>query len=408
MIESRTQGTGPAGTIDIAVTDAIDISRLGLINTSSNSAGRAGAITVRAGRLSIDAVAPDEFAGILSAASDRGDAGTVTVQIAGAARLVNGAQIGTSTFGAGRAGSVRLIASDVLIGSRSTVAAAARPGSFGQTGTVSVTARNSITLDGGKLSIQNDATVDNPLVLSPTLMSVAARDITLRNNGHITARSTGNIAASDIDVRFTNRLWLDPSAISADAIGHGGDIRVAGGKVVVLDHSGVTTSSLNGIAGDITLRADALVMINGFIAAHGDPQGGSDGNVTVDVHALVPSGGMLFVDQFPRLIDPEGFGFNVILAASPRGVTITAPVFDIAGGMKQISATPIAVGALSHNRCEVGQGSTFVQSGRGGLRPTASGMIRPELLAADGVRKQGGASERPTFLVAYDTQGRCR
>jgi hypothetical protein len=108
---------------------------------------------------------------------------------------------------------------------------------------VSVTATESITLsNGGHLSIENNATVADPGKLVPTALVVSAPDITLKD-AQITAASTGNVAASDVQISFANQLLLDPSGITTSAnMGNGGSISIQGGKFMALENSQITTS----------------------------------------------------------------------------------------------------------------------------------------------------------------------
>ncbi len=110
--------------------------------------------------------------------------------------------------------------------------------------------------NGGILSIRNHATVADPSRLTPTLLSVSAPRVTLKD-ASITAESTGNIAASDIQIRFGDRMVVDPSSITTSANqGAGGDITIAGGNGLLwLDHSQITTSVGTGNGGDINIRA---------------------------------------------------------------------------------------------------------------------------------------------------------
>ena len=84
----------------------------------------------------------------------------------------------------------------------------------------------------------------------------------------------------------------------------------------------------------------------------------------------------------PFVFQPGAFGVNVIQAAAPSGVSgtisSTTPALDIAGSLKGLSADVITVGKLGMDLCRVGATSSFTSLGRGGLRPSAAGMIRPE------------------------------
>jgi hypothetical protein len=110
------------------------------------------------------------------------------------------------------------------------------------------------------------------------------------------------------------------------------------------------------------------------------------------VRALLASGGSLSVaDPAPAVFQPDAFGFNVIQAAAPSGVSgtigISAPVVDIAGELSGLEAELIQTSPLGRDLCRVGAGSSLTPVGRGGLRPSAAGPIRP-----DGPMTPGAAS----------------
>ena len=65
----------------------------------------------------------------------------------------------------------------------------------------------------------------------------------------------------------------------------------------------------------------------------------------------------------------------------------------VAGSLGKLSADVVDYGALGKDPCRVGARSSFTRLGKAGLRPTSSGMLRPQLslnrLAASGSRNAG-------------------
>jgi hypothetical protein len=180
---------------------------------------------------------------------------------------------------------------------------------------------------------------------------------------------------------------------------------------MLLDHSQVTTSVLgtqNGNGGDITIKASALAMNTGFIQANTAAPRATGGNVLIDVDALVPSGNTLALGgDLPFSFQRDVFALNVIQAAAPDGVSghvdVTSPALDIAGSLTGLSAELIAFGTLAKDLCRVGAGSSFTPVGRGGLRASASGLIRPEgafalaQVGAEGIRGRVAESSGATL-----------
>jgi len=248
------------------------------------------------------------------------------------------------------------------------------------------TRSEAITLsNGGTFSIRNDASADQPGVILPSLLTVSASSITLVNGGKISAEAFGrNGAASDIQIHFGDRLLVDPSSITTSATdGNGGSILIEGSGVLTLDHSQIRTSAgSSGNGGDITIHASALVMNGGFIQANTQGVGASGGNVAIDVRTFVPSGSAVIIGGATPLVFQPDSSLNVIQAAAPTGVSgkikVSTPVTDISGSLHRLSTEVVTFGKLGKDLCRVGASSSLTPLGRGGMRATASGLLRPE------------------------------
>jgi hypothetical protein len=132
------------------------------------------------------------------------------------------------------------------------------------------------------------------------------------------------------------------------------------------------------------------------------------------VQALLSSGNNLSVAD-PALLafEPDAFGFNVIQAAAPSGVSgtiaITAPVSGTAGELSGLEAEMVDVGPLGKDLCRLGAGSSLTPVGRGGLRPSAAGLIRPDAAAVAGAAPAGPAAQSPgSIRVAQVRSADCR
>jgi large exoprotein involved in heme utilization and adhesion len=82
----------------------------------------------------------------------------------------------------------------------------------------------------------------------------------------------------------------------------------------------------------------------------------------------------------PLQFQPGVFGYNVIQAAAPTGVsgtiTITTPALDVSAGLTPLNAKVLDTGGLGRGLCD--GGSSLAQAGRGGLPPSARGLLRDE------------------------------
>jgi filamentous hemagglutinin family protein len=391
------QGTG--GDVNVTVGGRLLVRNNALITASTLGAADAGSVHVAAQSIVIDGEDNSSlFTGVTAFADGTlGNAGEVRVSATGELSIIRAGGIFADTSSAGRSGSIAVTAGMLRMdGAFTAIQAGAMEGSSGQTGTLTIQAARSITLsNGAELSIRNDAFVEHPDLISPTQLTVSAPTITLRD-AQITAQSSGNVAASNIDVHFTDRLLIDPSQIStASLLGNGGAIVIAGTGPAVLDRSRIATSALlSGNGGDISINAPVLVMNTGFIQANTGGTGAHGGNVTVNVQALISTGG------------------SVIQAAAPSGVkgviNVTGPLLDIAGTLRGLSTEVAEAVKLNRDLCRMGAHSSLTPVGRGGLRPVASGPIRPEsgfVLTAQ--RKDPRKLLSATADISYQSQSRC-
>ena len=151
----------------------------------------------------------------------------------------------------------------------------------------------------------------------------------------------------------------------------------------MLDRSSITTSAgPSGNGGDISIHTGALVMNGGFIQANTEGVGARGGNVAIDVRTFVPSGSVVLIGGATPLVFQPNLALNVIQAAAPTGVSgainVSTPVTDISGSLHRLSTEVVTFGRLGKDLCRVGASSSLTPLGRGGMRATSSGMIRPE------------------------------
>ncbi len=231
-ISTTTFGTGNAGNLDIQANDikligeVKEVGASGLFaNVEADSLGNGGNININSNRLTVT-----EGAQILALTNSIGDAGTLNINsqqidlvgtsstgnpsaisanansnggqggninLAGESlSIIDGAQIGTSTFGSGRGGNIDIVAGDSvrLQGSSGT----GNSGIFA-TALLNDGAGGNITVDANSLSISDRATISasnfpsnenstiTPGVGAAGNINLIAEEIILRNQGNITA-----------------------------------------------------------------------------------------------------------------------------------------------------------------------------------------------------------------------------
>jgi filamentous hemagglutinin family protein len=383
---ARDTSTGNAGTLAIRSRGDLTIRNAGTISTRTFSSGNAGAISVSAGSLNIE-TGNVKITGILSDTEkgSSGDAGSIEVHVGGALNLRDGGFISTGTAGAGAGGALGVDAGSLLL-DHGEISASTDDVSGGQTGKVNVNVRGQLTLvNEGVIGIRNLANVANPGVIVSNGLLVNASSITV-DHSLISSDSYGNIAAGPIEVSFRETLLIkDGGGIVTRAMrGDGGALTVRGGKLISLDSGGIMTSVLgeSGNGGDIQVSADTLVMQTGFIQANTAAANAKGGEVDIDVRTLLSSGNNLLVGgSTDYVFARDVFGFNVIQAAAPTGVSgtvsLSSPALDIAGSLAALSTQQVDTGGLGRNPCQATAGSTLAVAGRGGMPPSARGLLAP-------------------------------
>ncbi len=417
---------GNAGSIDLNLSGDLQlvnssgaVDQAPQISTSTSSSGSGGEIRIRAANVLIDAAA----GGVVSFAQtgSTGQAGNIDLQ-SGGDLLVRSGGLSSSTDGAGAAGRIRINAARVDIsGSSSGLIARAGTASAGQSGSVLVDASESITLaDSAFITIDNDATATDPSTRQPTLLRLRAPDITLRNLALVSAESSGNVAASDIEIAAARSLLLDRSTVSTSAnAGDGGSITVSAGRQATLRNGVIRTSVFGpqGNGGDIDLAADILLLDSGFVQANTAAANAAGGRVRIAARALLTSGSSLFLGgNLPFVPAADVFGFNVIQAAAPTGVSgdvqLANPALDITGSLRELRAEAVDAGGLGRSLCQNTGGSSLALAGRGGLAATADGLLRADPVPASSAGARWldpSPVDSPIFLAsAQGTAGGCR
>ncbi len=384
---ARSGSSGNGGTLNVRSRGGLTIRAGGEISTATQGSGNAGSIAVSAAKLDIEA-GDVKITGIRSDTweGSSGSGGTIDVRASGTVALRDGGFITTETLGAGAGGSILVDAGDLLLSNGSQISASAESASSGTTGNVLINVRGQLTLrDDSFIGALNAATVATPNAIVPGSVQISARGILLDGSAFV-SNSDGNVAAGAISVTFADTLALQStSGISTKSFdGDGGALTVQGGNLISMNRGVIATSVRGGSGngGDISVTADALVMQTGFIQANTAAADSSGGDVNIQVGSLLTSGSNLFVGGDTSYVFPtDAFGFNVIQAAAPTGVSgtvsLSSPALDIAGSLVALSTQQVDTGGLGRNPCQATAGSTLAIAGRGGMPPSARGLLAP-------------------------------
>jgi filamentous hemagglutinin family protein len=375
---SVNDGPGEGGRTRIEVTHSVALTNGATISSTTSDGGDGGRVWIKAADVSI-AGSPDATSRIMTdTLSGTGGAGDIAIR---ADQLFVGGygKITSSTASAGSAGMVDIGVDQLTIDATGTLGAgttgifgSAAAGSSGQTGHVQVRADDITLRNGGILSLRNDAIVADPAALVPSTLSVSATNVSL-DHAEITAASTGNAGASNIDIAAVNRMTLKSSSVRTSAVdGDGGSIRLAGNLIRLTD-SLVTTSvegQTNGNGGNIDITGNALVLKSGFIQANTQAPLARGGNININTRLLIPEGGRLVLGG-ARVPFGSGYaGLNVIQAAADGiagDLQITTPELNLAGTLSGLATPEIDFGPMARDQCRTGAGSSFTLMGSGAL-----------------------------------------
>lgn len=389
-----------AGTVDVTVTDSLTISKNGQIAADTFGPGSAGSVTVKAGQLLIQ---EDSF--ITSETLGEGNGGPVLVDVTDSLNIKSGGKISSRAFDKSDAGVITGAAGTVTVNvgqiqidggvdeeERSGIFSNAESNTTGQPGDIKVAATNNIQLtNGAQISITNDAKVANPGSITSTSITVETPNLFLTDS-KITTASTQNVDAGSIDILFEDLLLLDDSSTISNeaAAGNGGAIAIAktkverdensivinkpeSGDIVYLKNSEITTSVTDkegGNGGRIDIFARNLILNGGFIQANtASPNNGGD--IDVIVSTLIPSGNSLTLGG--KKVDRESsHGLNVIQAdaensSNDGNINAPPPQLNLSGMLANLAIESFDSNVLNRNMCTVEEGSTMLQSGKGGL-----------------------------------------
>ena len=231
LVAASTLGTGAGGNIDIVADNDLQLNGSLLATGTFTSDAPSGDINLRTRRL----------------------------------RAEGGAQAITTTFGAGKAGNLTVLASesiDLIDPTESGIASGLLASSFqtaaGTGGDIRVDTTDFRILDGATVSVSGEGAGDAGNI------DVGARSLFL-NRGFITATSAsgegGNIRLNIEDVMsLRNGSEISTTAGQAEAGGNGGNITFADGIILAIpqEDSDITANAFEGRGGNISITTQGL------------------------------------------------------------------------------------------------------------------------------------------------------
>jgi filamentous hemagglutinin family protein len=283
-------------------------------------AGNAGPITVQAGQLQVE-----KGARISSDNFGQGNAGNIIVQVDGAIALSTGGSI-TGTIGAGsngRTGDIDIQARSLTVTDGSNISSALfrqqgnSPGGQGQTGTIRVSATDSIALSGS-----------SPFGFSSGILTLSERGA---------SGSAGDIFINTRDFRVSDGAIVVASTFNQ---GNAGNITITSENFTAANGGQVVTNTRgSGRAGTINLNVSDTLLLDGR-----DPNFG-DRTARINQYLQIPGVSDRFDDVIVNIGPASGLFTNTGTGSTGTGgnIILGSANLNLVGG-GQISAQSQGVG----------------------------------------------------------------
>lgn len=360
-ITSTTAGSGAAGWIDIAAR-SISLSGESAITSETFGAGDAGSVLIgpRGG------VAPD-------------------IMLSGESRIAS-AQVGPDATG--NAGFVRIDANDITLGPATAAAISTSIDNGGLAGAIIINAKR-LTLDGAEIA----SAARGSLAGSAGAIRVKADTLSIVNGGRIesTSFSPGPAGAIDLTVG-TLVLRGAGSEITSENLsargGLAGGIAIDAARIEILDGAAISTNSVAGPAGNISLtmpRTGTLLLRgarqSGVITTSSGP--GTGGLITIaSPYLILSDGGQI-------LALGEEFGADVAIQSdfyirsSDRlnllsvdgSLLLDSEIGDLSTGAEQVDLSFLDASAVLRGQCAATRRSGTSQLNLRAIGPHAGTAI---------------------------------
>jgi filamentous hemagglutinin family protein len=358
QIASTTFGEGDAGDIRLSASELLQVSgttanfRSGIFaDVELESTGNGGNITLESDRLLVD-----NGGSISTSTAGQGQGGILTIN-SQFLTVRNGGQIAAGTVGAFPGGSISIVSDSVELSG--TTPDGFPSGIFTQTrgsgnaGDLTLSSNHLTIQDGAKLSVSGEATGN------AGSLAVTSDSLLLRNGAILTGETVsgqgGNIGINAETVILRGNSNISTTAGTQDNPGDGGNINIDTEAIAGVENSNISANAFNGSGGAIAISTDAIVGLEAKTREQLESELGED------------------LTQF----DPNTLSTNDITAISRTDpnlsgtIGINTPDVDPSKGFVELEDETVDVASLIDNTvCRLGQGSEFVQTGRGGLPPS--------------------------------------
>lgn len=419
------------------------------ISSSTFAPGNAGNLNITAQTIEIFGRGSQVPSGLFAATFGEGNGGQLTVK-ADRLEISNGAEISANTFSSGNAGNVRINVGEAILTGLPDFAtgifAQVQTEATGQGGDLEINAEQLRVLDGAAVSASTFGAGSSGNLLIRAQEVELAGFFELRRSGLFTSALIGSGMGGDLSVS-TDRLVVRDGAmmgasnfhsIRQDILpgqGPAGNVQISAGSIRLDSEGIITASTREGGRGNISLQADSLVLSqNSRIIANseGKEPGGNinldltflaaQGNSDITANAVNAQGGQINVTTQAlfgtvvrdRTTDESDITTSSELGAAFSGnISLNTPDVNPTQGLVELPLDVIQATDQIAATCEESGQNTFVATGRGGLPDNPTQALRAatvwdDLSLAGEEIQDGRIGDRPRHNVENTTQSRSR
>ena len=449
--------TGTGGNIDIEA-DYLLVADGAQINVNTFGEADAGNLTVRASEIELIAGSADfGSSGLFASSEDLGNGGNISVE-SDYLLVADGAQIVTSAFFEGDAGSLSVNSSEIeLIGTSpggTPSGLFANSEDLGNGGNISVESDYLLVADGaqivtsaffegdaGNLSVDSSeieligtspggtpsglfSTVEEDAIGNGGNISVATEELVVSEGAQIAVSTLGlgnagslNIEANNVELSGSKDLR--PSGLFSNAIigsGDGGDINLTSDRLSITDGATISAGNFSssnseippgtGAAGSIqidvnSLELDSTVEEFSTITASTFARTGGDINLNVNSDFNVNNGSRLTAET-----KGDGDGGSINIVGDRINLTSQSQVSVNSTGLGQAGDIAIAANSLNLDRSEITATSTQSGGGEINLVTDAIALDGNSLISTSVLDSTGGGGnifiDNSNFIIGRD------
>ncbi|MFB2834761.1 filamentous hemagglutinin N-terminal domain-containing protein [Floridanema evergladense] len=384
------KGEGEAGDINIT-TNSLTITKGAQIAASTFSFGKAGEITIQANSISLDGEGSSSYSSIISSVGKNGigDGSGITINTK-TLTLTNGALLNASTLGIGKAGKIRINASD-SVSFDGEASDGTSTGAFGFVGENAEGEANGIEINTKSLTLTNGAQINaNTLGKGKAgdIKIVASDRISLEGKGSnfvsgifATVESKGEGEAGNINITTNSLTITNGAQINASTFGKGkaGDIKIIASDRISLDSK--NSNSISGIfahvqqngegkAGDINITTNSLTIANGAQIAAATFGFGKAGEITIQANDISLDGegkGKQSYSSIVSSVQEGGIGDG-------SGITINTKTLTLTNGAL-LNASTLGKGKAGKIRINASESVSFDGEASNGTSTGAFGFV---------------------------------